>query len=81
MARIIIDGKAIEVADTATILQAAKLLKIHYTYSLPSSKAYPFGGCRLCIVEVKGMPKPVTSCTTFVSNGMEITTSNPYLQD
>jgi predicted molibdopterin-dependent oxidoreductase YjgC len=81
MARIIIDGKAIEVADTATILQAAKLLKIPIPTLCHHPKLTPFGGCRLCIVEVKGMPKPVTSCTTFVSNGMEITTSSPYLQE
>lgn len=81
MAKITIDGKTIEVADTATILQAAKLLKIPIPTLCHHPKLTPFGGCRLCIVEVKGMPKPVTSCTTTVSNGMEITTSSPYLQE
>ncbi len=80
MARITIDGKSIEVADTSTILQAAKLLNIPIPTLCHHPKLTPFGGCRLCIVEVKGMPKPVTSCTTTVSNGMEVTTSSPYLQ-
>ncbi len=81
MAKITIDNKTIEVADTATILQAAKLHKIPIPTLCHHPKLTPFGGCRLCIVEVKGMPKPVTSCTTVVSNGMEVTTSSPYLQE
>lgn len=80
MARITIDGRMIEVADTATILQAAKLLGIPIPTLCHHPKLTPFGGCRLCIVEINGMPKPVTSCTTTVSNGMEVTTSSPYLQ-
>ena len=81
MARITIDGKMIEVAETATILQAAKLLHIPIPTLCHHPKLTPFGGCRLCIVEIKGMPKPVTACTTLVSNGMEVTTSSPYLED
>ena len=81
MAKLTIDGKTIEVAETATVLQAAKLLNIPIPTLCHHPKLTPFGGCRLCIVEVKGMPKPVTSCTTFVSNGMEVTTSSPYLQE
>lgn len=81
MAKITIDGKSIEVAETATILQAAKLLHIYIPTLCHHPKLTPFGGCRLCIVEVKGMPKPVTACTTLVSNGMDITTWSPYLED
>lgn len=81
MAKITIDGKSIEVAETATILQAAKLLHITIPTLCHHPKLTPFGGCRLCIVEVQGMPKPVTACTTLVSNGMDITTRSPYLED
>jgi len=81
MAKITIDNKTIEVADSATILQAAKLHNIPIPTLCHHPKLTPFGGCRLCIVEVKGMPKPVTSCTTGVTNGMEVTTTSPYLQE
>jgi predicted molibdopterin-dependent oxidoreductase YjgC len=81
MAKITIDGTPIEVTDSTTILQAAKLLNIPIPTLCHHPKLTPFGGCRLCIVEVKGMPKPVTSCTTTVSNGMEVTTSSPSLEE
>ena len=81
MAKLTIDGRPIEVTENTTILQAAKLLKIPIPTLCHHPKLTPFGGCRLCIVEVKGMPKPVTSCTTTVSNGMEVTTMSPYLEE
>ena len=31
-----------------------------------------FGGCRLCVVEVEGMGKPVASCTTTAQPGMVV---------
>ena len=43
-------------------------------------RSFPFGGCRLCIVEVKGSAKPIASCTTFAKEGMEVTTASPYLE-
>jgi predicted molibdopterin-dependent oxidoreductase YjgC len=81
MANITINGRSIEVSDSATILQAAKLLKIHIPTLCHHPKLTPFGGCRLCVVEVKGMPKPVAACTTTAGNGMEITTSTPQLEE
>jgi len=81
MAKITINGRQIEVTDSTTILQAAKLLNISIPTLCHHPKLTPFGGCRLCIVEVKGMPKPVTACTTTVSNGMEVTTYSPYLEE
>ena len=39
----------------------------------------PYGGCRLCIVEIEGMPKPVTSCTTPATEGMIVTTESDRL--
>jgi bidirectional [NiFe] hydrogenase diaphorase subunit len=34
----------------------------------------PFGACRLCWVEVEGLGRPVTSCTTPVAEGMVVRT-------
>jgi predicted molibdopterin-dependent oxidoreductase YjgC len=44
-------------------------------------KLSPFGGCRLCIVELKGAPRPVASCTTTVTEGMEVQTATPRLEE
>lgn len=37
----------------------------------------PNASCRLCFVEIEGMPNPVTSCTVPVSEGMVVKTRTP----
>ncbi|HBR22575.1 MAG TPA: hypothetical protein DD713_08455 [Nitrospiraceae bacterium] len=81
MVKLTIDGKIIEVAEGTTVLDAAKMLNIEIPTLCHHPKLTPFGGCRLCIVEVKGVPRPLTSCTTPVAEGMEVTTSTPALED
>ena len=76
-----IDGKKISVRKLTTILDAAHKLDIPIPTLCHHPEISPFGGCRLCIVEVKGTPKPVAACTTFVQEGMTVTTSSPYLEN
>ncbi|MEN3014834.1 MAG: 2Fe-2S iron-sulfur cluster-binding protein [bacterium] len=40
----------------------------------------PIGACRMCIVEVKGYKRPVSSCITKPVEGMEIFTNTPRLR-
>lgn len=81
MIKATIDGKRIAVPEGTTVLDAAKKLNIPIPTLCHHPKLTPFGGCRLCIVEIKGVPRPLTSCTTPVSDGMEVTTSSPYLEN
>jgi len=81
MIRLTIDGKMTEVPEGTTVLEAARSLNLSIPTLCHHPKLTPFGGCRLCIVEIKGIPRPVTSCTTPVSNAMEVTTSSPQLED
>lgn len=37
------------------------------------------GACRLCLVEVKGMPRLMPACLTLVQEGMEVTAHNERL--
>ena len=39
----------------------------------------PFGGCRMCIVEVEGVRNPVASCTTKATSGMKVKTKGGRL--
>lgn len=79
--KVTIDGKIIEVLENTTVLDAARMADIKIPTLCHHPKLTPFGGCRLCIVEIKGIPRPVTSCTTPVNEGMEVTTSTPQLED
>ncbi len=76
MAKVTIDGQQIDVADGITILWAARQLG----RDIPTFCYYPWfppqGNCRICQVEVKGMPKLQISCNIPVRDGMEIFTDN-----
>ncbi|NQT48024.1 MAG: (2Fe-2S)-binding protein, partial [Chloroflexi bacterium] len=37
----------------------------------------PFGGCRLCFVEIEGRVSPVTACSQVVEEGMVVHTNTP----
>jgi predicted molibdopterin-dependent oxidoreductase YjgC len=75
-----IDGKKVTVRKLATVLDAARKLDIPIPTLCHHPELSPYGGCRLCIVEVKGSPKPVASCTTFAKEGMDVITSSSNLE-
>lgn len=50
----------------------------HYCYHPALT---PVATCRMCLVEVKGQPKLVTSCTMAAAEGMEVQTSSPSVTD
>ncbi len=81
MISITIDGKKTAVAPGSTILDAARALNVYIPTLCHHPKLTPFGGCRLCVVEVKGVPRPLTACTTPATEGMEVATSTPGLED
>jgi hypothetical protein len=38
------------------------------------------GNCRMCLVEVKGLPKPIESCTMLLQDNMSIFTETPFVK-
>ena len=75
-----IDGQKVTVRKLSTILDAARKLDIPIPTLCHHPELSPFGGCRLCLVEINGSPKPFASCTTFARNGMDVTTTSPRLE-
>src|SRR5688572_11138703 len=77
MPKITVDGKSIDAKERQMILQAcidAGHPVPHYCYhpglSIPAS-------CRICLVEVEGIPKLVPSCQTPVRDGMVVHSTSP----
>lgn len=79
MIKLTIDDKQIEVTDGTTVLEAAQKLKIDIPTLCHDPRIKPFGACRLCIVEIAGMAKPVSSCTTPATSGMVVKTNSQKL--
>ena len=74
-----IDGISVEVPEGTTVLNAARQAGITIPTLCDHPHLTPFGGCRLCIVEVQGFRVPVASCTLPAGNGMVVQTDTEKL--
>jgi NADH-quinone oxidoreductase subunit G len=72
MAKVTIDGTEVEVQDGINIIEAAKAADIHIPHFCYHPSLSVVGQCRMCIVEVEGMPKLQAGCSTTVKEGMKI---------
>jgi formate dehydrogenase major subunit len=81
MVRVTIDGAEQVVPDEATILDALRLAGVSVPTLCHDDRLAPYGGCRLCVVSVKGAPRPKSACDTRVAPGMEIETRTPELEE
>jgi len=73
---LIIDDKEIGGRSDETILQVARENDIFIPTLCHLDGLSEYGGCRLCIVQVKGLPRLVPSCTTLIREGMEVITNS-----
>jgi NADH-quinone oxidoreductase subunit G len=62
MTKLIIDGKEIDVPPEMTLLQACEAAGAEIPRFCYHERLSIAGNCRMCLVEVKGGPKPVASC-------------------
>jgi formate dehydrogenase major subunit len=80
MVQITINGKQIEVPEGTTVLRAAEMAGITIPRLCDHKELTPYGGCRLCIVEVQGVRVPMASCTLPVNQGMVVNTETEALK-
>jgi NADH-quinone oxidoreductase subunit G len=65
---IIIDGKLLEVEPGTTILQACEMAGAEIPRFCYHERLSIAGNCRMCLVEVEGIPKPIASCAMGVTD-------------
>ena len=63
MVNLTIDGKQIEVKEGTTVLEAARQPGIEIPTLCDHPELTPYGGCRLCLVEIEGARTLQPSCT------------------
>lgn len=76
-----INGNEVSVPEGTTILKAAALNGVDIPTLCELEGLTPYGGCRLCLVEVSGTAKLFPACTTPAAQGMEVTTQSPKLYE
>jgi len=71
-----IDGKEVKAEEGMTLLEAARSVGIEIPTLCYHEKLEPYGGCRLCIVEVesRGRTKIVVSCVYPVEKDITVRT-------
>jgi len=77
MAKFFIDDRAVEVKEGTTILRAAEEVGIPIPHFCYHPAFAPEGSCRMCLVEIEGLPKLELACSTVVREGMKVHTKSP----
>jgi formate dehydrogenase major subunit len=74
-----INGQKVSAPAGSTVLKAARQAGIDIPTLCNHPALNPVGICRMCLVEVKGMPTFQPACTFLVNEGMEVKTETPPL--
>jgi NADH-quinone oxidoreductase subunit G len=70
-----IDGREVKAFEGTMLVDAAKYGDVEIPYFCYERKlGNPVGACRMCLVEVEGIPKLQTACSTPVKDGMVVHT-------
>ena len=68
MTKIIVDGAELDVPPEYTLLQACEAAGAEIPRFCYHERLSIAGNCRMCLIEVKGAPKPVASCAQQVKD-------------
>jgi NADH-quinone oxidoreductase subunit G len=72
--KVTIDDHELEVPPGTLVIRAAEMIDIEIPRFCDHRLLAPLGACRQCLVEIAGQRKPLTACTTTVTDGMVVKT-------
>jgi NADH-quinone oxidoreductase subunit G len=72
---VLFDGKPIEVPKHLNLIEAAKLAGIDIPHFCFHPRLSVVGQCRMCFVEIEGVPKIQAACTTPLKEGLSVKTT------
>ena len=76
MVEIELDGKKVEAQEGSMIMHAAEQAGTYIPHFCYHKKLSIAANCRMCLVDVEKMPKPMPACATPVSQGMIVRTKS-----
>jgi len=74
-----VDGVSVSVPAGTSVLDACRTAGAHVPTLCHDPRLEPYGGCRLCVVEIEGVAGMPASCTTVATEGMRVTTASDAL--
>ncbi|OIO61309.1 MAG: hypothetical protein COX57_10575 [Alphaproteobacteria bacterium CG_4_10_14_0_2_um_filter_63_37] len=81
MATISVNGREVIVRDGLPLIEACRQAGVELPHFCHHPDLKPAGNCRMCLVSVDRIPRPVTACSLPVSDGMVVKTSTPELEN
>ncbi|HYV14844.1 MAG TPA: NADH-quinone oxidoreductase subunit NuoG [Conexibacter sp.] len=77
-----IDGREVEAPEGAMLVDGAKYGDVEIpVFCYEPKLGQPVGACRMCLVEIEGIPKLQTACSTPVKDGMVVHTQTERVQE
>jgi NADH-quinone oxidoreductase subunit G len=76
MAEINLDGKPVTVPDGSMVMHAADAAGVYIPHFCYHKKLSIAANCRMCLVDIEKMPKPMPACATPVAPGMVVRTKS-----
>ncbi len=77
-----IDGREVQASENTILVDAAKLGDVEVpVFCYEPKLGAPVGACRMCLVEIEGIPKLQTGCSTPVKDGMVVHTQTTRVKE
>ena len=77
-----IDGREISAPEGISLVDGAKYGDVEIpVFCYEPKLGQAVGACRMCLVEIEGIPKLQTACSTAVQDGMTVITNSPRVQE
>jgi NADH-quinone oxidoreductase subunit G len=77
-----IDGKEVQAGENEMLVDAAKYGDVEIpVFCYEPKLGQPVGACRMCLVEIEGIPKLQTGCSTPVKDGMVVHTQSDRVKE
>ncbi|EQA73817.1 2Fe-2S iron-sulfur cluster-binding protein [Leptospira noguchii] len=81
MVKIKIDGIEYEVDEKKNLISAAKDVGVDIPFFCYHPKLSIVGMCRMCLIEIEGVPRLQAACNTKVTEGLSIFTKNDRIKE
>jgi NADH-quinone oxidoreductase subunit G len=77
-----IDGREVSAPEGSMLVDGAKYGDVEIpVFCYEPKLGAPVGACRMCLVEIEGIPKLQTACSTPVNDGMVVTTTSERVKN
>jgi len=79
---LVVDGREVIAPEGTMLVDAAKLGDVEIpVFCYEPKLGEPVGACRMCLVEIEGIPKLQTACSTPVRDGMVVYTQTDQVKE